>query len=131
MSAGTPVVALDASGVREIVVEGENGRLLASTTTPQEFANVLSQTSAQPKAALEDMRRNAVRTAGKFSRSSSVLKTYDLYSAVLDREPAQLEIETSAWKTAKRSLAEQWKIFGHVAHAVSEAVLTPEYAKDE
>ena len=131
MSAGTPVVALDASGVREIVVEGENGRLLPDRTTPQEFANVLSQTSAQPKAALEDMRRNAVRTAGKFSRSSSVLKTYDLYSAVLDREPAQLEIETSAWKTAKRSLAEQWKIFGHVAHAVSEAVLTPEYAKDE
>ncbi|MGE4609841.1 MAG: glycosyltransferase [Paracoccaceae bacterium] len=139
MSVGTPVVALDASGVREIVVDGKNGRLLPSTTTPPEFATVLSQISAQPKTTMEEMRRNAEQTAKKFSRSSSVLKTFNLYSTVLNQKPSRLEIETSAWKAIKRSLAEQWKIFGNVAHAindavsdaVSDAVLTPDYVKDE
>lgn len=64
MAAGSPVVAVEASGVRDIVDDGENGRL--TSVDPQEWANaILAAVSEDGK--IEKMSRGAKETALQYA----------------------------------------------------------------
>lgn len=49
MAAGHPVVALDGPGVRDIVIDGENGVLLGASAPPDEFAAALAGLLGDPE----------------------------------------------------------------------------------
>lgn len=131
MSASVPVIALDASGVREVVDDGKNGRLLPDDTPIGQFAEALNWMARLGPADIKNLRNNALQTSKRYSESNTVQRTLDLYTSMLSKTPVGAAIETSSWKAAKRSLAEQWKILGSVAYAVGEAVLTPGSAKND
>ncbi len=78
MAAGVPVMALDASGVREVVDDGRNGRLLEADASPERFAKVLVETVAAPDTLAEWIRR-ARQTAKAFSRERSAKELLRLY----------------------------------------------------
>ncbi len=83
MAASLPVVALDASGVREIVVDQRNGRLLPEDSSPQSFAEKIKELQ-KDSGKLEEQSKEAHCTAEQFSRKKSAEKLAQLYQSLLD-----------------------------------------------
>ena len=131
MAAGVPVVALDAPGARDVVVDGDNGRLLKRAAPAEAFARALAWVAARPPAEAEALRVSARKTAGGYSQEDTVQKTLALYQALIAARPVRPPIEDSAWRGAKRRLADQWRTIGRMADALSDAVLAPERRTDD
>jgi glycosyltransferase involved in cell wall biosynthesis len=130
MSAGVPVVALDAAGARDVIEQNENGFLLPEDTSPNMFAATLTRTANLNAISTQKMRENAYLTAKSYSQEKTVRRTVDLYSTTIDQITKSQPRETGLWKNAKRNLAEQWNILGNVANAVGDAFL-PLEANDD
>jgi glycosyltransferase involved in cell wall biosynthesis len=81
MAAGLPVVALDASGVREVVRDDKNGFMLDAKAPEEMFADSLKRIQ-QDGDLLERLRKGARKTAGEFSREASAEKALELYRRV-------------------------------------------------
>jgi hypothetical protein len=123
MAAGIPVVAVDASGVREVVRDQQNGRLLSDEDV-DEFAAALewiASLSPQTRRVLEN---GVAKTAAAFSMSRTAERTLALYQSLIGVEPRRKEIDTSLWASTRRRIEEEWKILGNIAHALGDAVLS-------
>jgi len=119
MAAGTPVVAVDAPGVRDIVRDGRNGRLLA-TENEEEFIAALVWLAELPAAERMRLADQAAATARRFSMARSVAKLLHLYGLVLDHAPRSTG--NGAWRKTAKRLEEEWKILYNIAQAVNEAL---------
>ncbi|MEA1933391.1 MAG: glycosyltransferase [Thermodesulfobacteriota bacterium] len=73
MAAGVPVVALDAPGVREVVVDHRNGRLLHSETI-EEFSSALQWVAALSSERMQKIKQDAKNRAKEFSMGRSADK---------------------------------------------------------
>ena len=128
MAAGTPVVAVDASGVREVVRDGYNGRKL-SVEDGDAFSAALAWTSDLPPEALRTLSRNARRTARGLSAESSAAKLASVYQSVIKRKAAWQVPEEGMWGNAVRLIATEWKLLGTIAHAAGTALVGAEAAE--
>lgn len=81
MAAGTPVVALDAAGAREVVESGRNGVLVAGDSGEEAFGKALAEALSAVRGKDGDAWRSAARkTAEAFSRgrcAEAVLSIYE------------------------------------------------------
>jgi glycosyltransferase involved in cell wall biosynthesis len=80
MAAGKPVIALDAFGCREVVVDGKNSRLLSENADEKEFARTVAAFFDHP----EKRRRWSARvgeTAADFSREVCARELAKVYRA--------------------------------------------------
>ena len=84
MAAGNPVVALDASGSREVIRDGENGRLLPEDASTENFAEAIREFRSKPELA-RDLSSGARQTAQRFSREACAAKMEELYRSLLNR----------------------------------------------
>lgn len=112
MAARTPVVALDASGSREVVEDGKNGRLLDSEASPQDFAQVLAGLLAD-SGALDRARTQALETAQGLSRENCAERLEHLYTTVLQSEPASSGTapeNLEPWESLLASLKAEWDL---------------------
>lgn len=123
MAAGTPVVAIDASGVREVVRDGENGRLLPSEDG-EAFAAALSSIAALSTEERERLRERAARSAEAFSISRTADRTLALYESLLEARTERRTIRTGPWIAARKLLGEEWKIVRNLARAARTARIT-------
>ena len=123
MAAGTPVVAVDASGVREVVRDGENGRLLPREDL-EEFVSALDWVAGLSPDERQRLKDGIARTADAFSLPRTAAKTLALYESLIGSKPARKTIEPSHWTTARRLIGEEWKIVRNIAHAAGFAVMT-------
>ncbi len=82
MAAGRPVIALDASGTREVVTDQENGRLLPEDASQETFADAIQEFARNPAKA-EHWRHNSLKTAQRFSRGACTRKLEALYQRAL------------------------------------------------
>ncbi len=123
MAAGTPVIALDAPGAREVVKDGNNGRLLAATATSEEFSSAIEDFFRDPARAAA-WRRQARQTARRFSRPRCAERMLSFYGQIIRRH---LEVKPTATKEMDDSVIEmlkgEWELLQEkVAAAVSAAV---------
>jgi hypothetical protein len=129
MAAGAPVVAVDASGVREVVRDGENGRLL-ERDDEEAFAHALAWIADLDPDARGRVERAVAATAERFSLARAAGMALDLYGSLqqgrlrIGARRSQ-EIEASNWAKARRRVGEEWKILRNIASAVGESVLGP------
>ncbi len=79
MAAGTPVVAVDAPGVRD-VVNGKNGFMVRESI--REFSEKVIRV-LDDKKLMEKMSQNARKTASKYSISKMAKRMLDVYKSVL------------------------------------------------
>ncbi len=121
MAAGLPVVALDASGVREVVVDGRNGRLLEDQT-PGVFGAALQWVAGLDEAAMRGLKRAARDTAEEFSMGRSADKALDCYQALLSRRAAVAHGDEGAWKRVMHAIETEWNILKSVAGAGDAAL---------
>jgi 1,2-diacylglycerol 3-alpha-glucosyltransferase len=132
MASGKPVVALDASGVREVVVDGRNGRLLPGETKEEAFARALNALLEQTPTIRKEMQTAARRTAADFSRAHCAARLAELYASVfleLDRQKP-LETAFTAWNDLRRAVRVEWNLISRKASAVAHAVKKSEKGAD-
>lgn len=109
MAAGTPVVAIDAPGARDVVVDGVNGRLLAE---PDEaaFATTVEEMLRLAPERQEHVRREARATAESLAMPVCAGRVLQLYAGLLGRGHRGATHDPSLWAAALRRLDEEWML---------------------
>jgi len=82
MAAATPVIALSASGVNDVMKDRANGIKLAADASEEEFAAALAD-ALDDRPRLETWSRNALETAHGFSRQKSAARLAALYEKII------------------------------------------------
>jgi 1,2-diacylglycerol 3-alpha-glucosyltransferase len=122
MAAGLPVVALNASGVREVMRDRLNGYMLEKGASARRFADHLTKLYTDPKR-LEAFAEEARKTAVLFSRERCADLALDFYNDVrrLTRRE-RLMIERSPWGTLLERIGVEWNLLAEKAQSVVQAV---------
>lgn len=123
MAAGVPVIALDGPGVRETVVDGQNGRLLAFDATEDDFVAALDWLAQRTPSQREELARSARATAELFSMERSTRRVLSLYEQLVASGARLQTHDRETWSTTRRRLAQEWGIWENVVQAASDAVL--------
>ena len=124
MAAGVPVVAVNASGVREVVRDGVNGRLLPRADV-EEFAAALAWVADLPAEGRRQLQEGALQTAERFSIIQTATRALDLYQALIGADQLLNQSDARKWRLARQRIAEEWKILRNISHAVGDAVWSP------
>lgn len=127
MAAGVPVVGLDGPGVREVIHDGGNGRLLKSATAA-EFATALDWVHHRSAEERESLRRTALETAEAFSVERTTTRALDVYGALL-RTSRHDERQTQ-WDQLRELLRVEWEMMKGTAEAARFS-LTVSQAEEE
>lgn len=115
MAAGVPVVALDAPGVREVVRDGVNGRLLPEDAPAAAFAAAVGAIFTGNRAALRAAARS---TAEGLSLERSADLALAAYRELLGgRTSHPREAADEAWSRTLRSLRTEWDLLSGMADA--------------
>lgn len=118
MAAGRPVVAIDAPGVREVVKDRENGRLLRSEDA-RAFADALEGFARAKRDQSHASERAARATAAEFTMVNSAQRLVEVYEKVLGREGRESKDE-SAWGGAIEEIKAEWELLKNIAEAASQ-----------
>jgi glycosyltransferase involved in cell wall biosynthesis len=128
MAAGLPVVALNASGVREVVRDGDNGFLLPAAAPAEEFARALGRCAAAEFRAKAG--KAAQATAAEFSRERSAQRAVAFYEEVRKATRARrLMHHLHPWAALVKRLGLEWDLLASRTQTVAAAVFSEEKAK--
>ncbi len=124
MAAGLPVVALDAPGVREVVRDKENGRLLSFESRPR-FASALAWCFARRPAEWEAVKKQALETAALFSSGVCAEKALKVYEKILGRPGSRSEEEwgQSQWKALLGRFGTELHMLLNLGRAAGSAIV--------
>lgn len=131
MTAGSPVIALDAPGARDVVTDKSNGRLLDADTDAEGFAAALEALAAAAEGPRQAMRRAALETAADYAIDKTVARTRAYYQRMLSGERGHGAEADSLWTRARRSLAREMEILGNFAYAAADAILPDDDGKPD
>jgi len=120
MAAGKPVVALDGPGVRDVVRDRVNGRLV-SVEHRQVFAQAVAWMFSRPVRQRVALRSAAHRTAEHFSMSRQAGRALALYESLVTRSLAQRD-DSSPWARARGRIEAEWELLSNVAQAATRAM---------
>ncbi len=121
MAADLPVVALDANGVRDIVDDGKNGRLVMEESV-EVFAETLQKVHDLDRSGREALQQGAHATAKSMSIAASAEKMLSLYARVLAEEGDERDYENSDWASLMRLMWREWKLWGNRLTALTDAI---------
>ncbi len=122
MAAGVPVVAVDATGVRELVRDGVNGRLVGGDHR-DEFVSALDWVARLSAHDRELVKREAWITALPFSRAQCAEQALEAYRTTIERGCKPRELRENPWEEARRVLKAEWDVLVNLAHAAGAAAL--------
>jgi 1,2-diacylglycerol 3-alpha-glucosyltransferase len=132
MAAGVPVIALDAPGVREVVADGENGRLLAADTPAHAFAKVVAAAVEAPR--FRHLAAAGAReTARRFDRRTIAAELAACYTRTIaahgESEPPP-DWKSKPWDALLNALRVEWDLLSGKASALAAAVSHEESLAD-
>jgi glycosyltransferase involved in cell wall biosynthesis len=120
MAAGKPVVALDAPGVREVVADGCNGRLLPADRT-KDFAAALGEIDSASSLERRQLEQAARETAQRFSMDRCGRELLSIYDRLLSCRPRGPK-DQSVWHHAMEEIKAEWELLKNMAEAVGHAM---------
>ena len=124
MAASTPVIALDASGARDVVIDDQNGRLLPGDAPSQLFAETIVD-FFERKDNADPWREGAINTARKFSRDASAEKLVKVYRSLHEKNlqgKFKSDKKLDAWDNLQRSMETEWKLLSEKMGSLIETV---------
>ncbi len=121
MAAGLPVAAIDAPGVREIVDDGKNGRLIEKEQA-QPLAEAMDDLLNLDDARREQYRQAALETAEQFSTRRCVRRLAEVYERLIADAPAPTEPDEQGWTRLLRRIEGEWDLWTSRAAALGEAI---------
>lgn len=129
MAAGLPVVALDASGVREVVRDGENGFLLRGSASESDFAAALGRVGREADLHARFV-KGAHATAREFSREESARRALAFYEETRRATRARRLIHhLHPWTALIQRLGLEWDLLSTRTQSVAAAVFGETPAK--
>ena len=124
MAAGTPVIALDAAGVREVVRHNRNGVLLYGDADDKAFSQALCDAVSHPEKTAA-WQQCALQTAQDFSREVCAQKLSDLYAHAISQENSDMEnkeSETEPWETFLLAIQTEWDLISEKAQTIARTI---------
>ena len=121
MASGIPIVAVDANGIREVVDNEKNGRLIHGDNK-ENFCEALSEIHDASKEKRKSLSQNALTTAEKYSESACSSKALESYEKLLQSRSRDKNTENSLWDEARRMLQGQAKLFENFSRATGAAI---------
>ncbi len=125
MAAEIPVIALDASGTRDILEDGKNGRLLPENADTEQFAGAIVDFFQNPHTGAT-WRKAAFETALKFSRDATAKKLIRLYQSLpanVTREGTGPEGTFPVWDDLLKTVKAEWTLLTEKGDALLKSVL--------
>ncbi len=116
MAARLPVIALDGPGVGDVVVDGDNGRLLGTKSRVADFAAALE--SGVKESVLAGWRPAARETAQAFDRSTCAQSVMDLYAALGGRR-VRASHDLNWWDRLRGRVEAEWELISARADSAS------------
>jgi 1,2-diacylglycerol 3-alpha-glucosyltransferase len=130
MASGLPVVALNASGVREVVRDGVNGFLLPADAPAKAFADALG-CCAEP-GVLARLSQGARDTAPEFSREQCARRALAFYEEMRRATRARrLLHHLSPWAALVKRVGLEWDLLSSRTQTVAAAVFGEGEEKEE
>jgi glycosyltransferase involved in cell wall biosynthesis len=120
MAARNPVIALDGSGVREVVEEA-SGRLLPKDATAAEFASALAAAAAD-RLALEQWGESARAAARPYGLPTCTQRLLELYGQLVQDYAISGEPDWGPWDALMRRLEIEWNLLQEKTAALTAAV---------
>lgn len=130
MAAGVPVVALDAPGAREVVVDYHNGRLL-SEMDQQSFVDALIWTLSLAPEELQTIKQVIRMTVQKYPISSAAKHMLEIYDKIRSRRSVSLGKKNSSQYLFQWRLKAEWDICSNYIKAVVRSVFEGSFQKTE
>lgn len=121
MAAGVPVVALDASGAREVVIDRENGRLLPKQDE-QAFADALDWVDSLNPDQSAALHQKAHERAQTFSMTRCTQRLAAIYEALYQGQQSKHVADEGIWQRALEQLNTEWNLWSNFANAMSTAL---------
>ncbi len=122
MAASLPVIALDAPGVREVVEDGGNGRLLPGESKKSDFVQAIQELYLSPEKT-KSMREKARQTAAELTHDKCSRKLEELYAeAMRNHAYEQKKPDLKTWEGLQKSLAAEWDLLTQKTNAILSAV---------
>ncbi|MDH3899520.1 MAG: glycosyltransferase [Gammaproteobacteria bacterium] len=125
MAAGLPVVALDANGVREVVSDYKNGRLLHGESI-EAFVSALQWVAGLSEKQVRELARAAHETAEVFSMSHSADKALACYTNLRDNISVERPEQEEHWHHLLDLIKVEWEILKGIGSATDAALGTDE-----
>ena len=123
MAAGAPVVAIDAPGVREIVSDRINGRLLNDQTV-ESFTEALQWVADLGRSNLRVMQQELAETIKEYSIDHTANQMLDLYEWSIKLQRVNDPDELHSWRTSIRRIEEEFNIWSNFARAIGDALVS-------
>ena len=121
MAAGVPVVTVDAPGVREVVKDYFNGRVI-DDPDQRKFVDALAGIAHCPPEELRTLKQHAKEMVKDYSMSSCAERMLEVYEDLRRKEIDPLRRNDSSWYMLKGRLKAEWDMFKNLIEA-SEAAL--------
>ena len=121
MAAGVPVVALDASGCREVVEDRINGRLVLKHCE-REMIGALQWMFDQPAEVRASMQREALQTADNYSMENCAKSALAHYQSLVHQHWPLDDSLYAQWMRMRNMIGAQWEIIEGVTSAASAAL---------
>ncbi len=108
MAAGKPVVAVEASGVVDVVQDGKNGRLIEDEDD-EAFRGALDAIQTMDSEDRRVMAQAARETAESLSLENCAERVLDVYQRAVDTREQMRQAASSDWPSPMRFLHYQWR----------------------
>lgn len=112
LAASCPIVALDGPGIRDIVCDGENGRLVENENE-EEFAHACGDLITMPDKDFQDLRQRARRAAEQFDTSRCLAAMLDVYEQARNGYESTGAAREEEWSAMLRSLQREMDIWAN------------------
>lgn len=110
MATGLPVVAVNASGVREVLLHGNNGLLLPNDDAETFADRLASLSDAERRMSLRD---GALTTAANFDEARCATRCIAVYRRAIAAGGPFSHADDGAWERVRGRLGAEWQLMRH------------------
>lgn len=121
MAAGVPVIALDGPGVRDIVIDHQNGRLIPQESL-EAYETALQSCHDQRFSSDYHLPANARKTAQEFSMTHSTNKLIQLYESLQEIKKTNPSRRPGLWNLLKQRIRIEWELLKNLSQATATAL---------
>lgn len=122
MAAGVPILAVDAPGVREVVKDGVNGRLLPVPDMEQ-FTSALEWLKKLPPEDMKKMNNECRETARAFDMDGIVKRVNDIYISLIVEGFIRRQNDDNSWAKTVRLITSEWELIKNLTKATGAMMI--------
>jgi glycosyltransferase involved in cell wall biosynthesis len=130
MAAGVPVVALDAPGVREVVDDRRNGRLLEEMDL-ESFVEALLWVLGRSSEELKTIKQTAKKTAQKYPINSDAKRMLEIYEKIRSKRAVSRGKKNSSQYLSLWRMKAEWDLYRNYIRSAATSVFEGNFQKTE